>query len=251
MALDTNKNSYTIIFAIIMVIVVGTALAGLSNGLKPLVEANQSAAKQQNILYTLGFNENQGESDVKMVSTDIVEEEFKKYVTEQYYIQDGELIEDDEAYLISVPKEENKLKRDSEYKRKLPLIVAEKEGEKVYVIPVLGSGLWDAIWGFVAVDKDMVIQGVYFGHDGETPGLGGEISQRYFMDPFKGEHLLDENGRLMGVEVAKGNNDPLNKRKEDHKVDAIAGATITGDGVAVMIKKSFRMYLPYFKSLKE
>lgn len=251
MALDTNKNSYTIIFAIVMVIVVGTALAGLSNGLKPLVEANQRAEKQQNILYALGFNENVGQSDVTLVSTDIVEDEFAKYIKGQYYIQDGELIEDDEAYLISIPKEENKMKRDSEYKRRLPLIVAEKEGEDIYVIPVLGSGLWDAIWGFVAVDKDLVVQGVYFGHDGETPGLGGEISQRYFMDPFEGEHLLDENGSFKGVDVAKGNNDPLNKRKDDHKVDAIAGATITGDGVAVMIKKTLRMYLPYFKTLKQ
>src|SRR5699024_12068214 len=113
----------------------------------------------------------------------------------QYKIQEVELIEDDEAYLISLPKEENKLRRDGEYKRKLPLIVAEKEGEDVYVIPLLGSGLWDAIWGFIALDKDMVVQGVYFGHDGETPGLGGEISQRDFMHPFEGGHMLYENGR--------------------------------------------------------
>lgn len=251
MALDTSKNSYTIFFAIIMVIVVGTALAGLSNGLKPLVEANQRAEKMQNILYTLGFNENQGQSDVRKISTDVVEDEFAKYIKGQYYIQDGELIEDDESYLISLPKEENKLRRDSEYKRRLPLVVAEKDGHDVYVIPLLGSGLWDAIWGFIALDKDMVVEGVYFGHDGETPGLGGEISQRYFMDPFEGEHMLDENGRFIGVEVTKGNQDPLNKRKEDHKVDAIAGSTITGDGVSAMIKSTLRMYLPYFKSLKE
>src|SRR5690625_5492780 len=81
----------------------------------------------QNILYTLGFNENEGESDVRKISTDVVEEEFNKYIKAQYYIQDGELIEDDEAYLISLPKEENKLRRDSEYKRRLPLIVAEKD----------------------------------------------------------------------------------------------------------------------------
>lgn len=251
MALDTSKNSYTIIFAIIMVIVVGTALAGLSNGLKPLVEANQRAEKMQNILYTIGINQNEGQSDVKKVPIDIVEDEFKKYIKAQYYIQDGELIEDDEAYLISIPKEENKLRRNSEYKRRMPIIIAEKEGEEVYVIPLLGSGLWDAIWGFIALDKEMVVQGVYFGHDGETPGLGAEISQRYFMDMFEGEHMLDEEGRFMGVEVAKGNQDPLNTRKEDHKVDAIAGSTITGDGVSAMIKNTLRMYLPYFKSLKE
>ncbi len=251
MALDINKNSYTVIFAVIMVIVVGAALAGVSNGLKPLVEANQRAEKQQNILYTLGINENESKSDVRMISSDLVEDKFKEVIKGQYYIQDGELIEDDEAYLISLGQEENKTKKDKNYKRKLPLIVAERDGKDVYVIPLLGNGLWDAIWGFIAVDKDMVVQGVYFGHEGETPGLGGEINQRYFMDPFTGEHLLDDNGNFKGVDVAKGNNDPLNERKDDHKVDAIAGATITGDGVAAMIKSTLRLYMPYFKTLNK
>jgi|SRR5699024_4449372 len=250
MALDTNKNSYTVIFAIVMVIVVGAALAGVSNGLKPLVEANQRAEKQQNILYTIGVNENQGDSDVRFISPDIVEDKFKELIKAQYYLQGGELVEDNEAYLISLPQEENKAKKDKNYEPKLPLIVAEKDGEDVYIMPLLGSGLWDAIWGFIAIDKDMVIQGVYFGHEGETPGLGGEISQRYFMDPFAGEHLLDENGNFKGVEVAKGNNDPTNARKEDHKVDALAGSTITGNGVTGMIKK-LRAYVPYFKTLNE
>src|SRR5690625_7704397 len=88
----------------------------------------------QNLLYTLSYKENKYESDVRKISTYVVEEEFNKYIKAQYYIQDGELIEDDEAYLISLPKEENKLRRDSEYKRRLPLIVAEKEGEDVYEI---------------------------------------------------------------------------------------------------------------------
>src|SRR5699024_10505884 len=139
MALDINKNSYTVIFAVIMVIVVGAALAGVSNGLKPLVEANQRAEKQQNILYTLGINENESKSDVRMISSDLVEDKFKEVIKGQYYIQDGELIEDDEAYLISLGQEENKTKKDKNYKRKLPLIVAERDGKDVYVIPLLGN----------------------------------------------------------------------------------------------------------------
>ena len=249
MALDVNKNSYTIIFAIIMVIVVGAALAGVSNGLKPMIQANQRAEKQQNILYTLGINENKGESDVRMVAADNVEDTFKEMIKGQYYLQDGNLVEDDTAYLISLGQESNKVKKDASYKPKMPLIVAEQDGKDVYVIPLLGNGLWDAIWGFIALDKEMVIQGVYFGHDGETPGLGGEISQRYFMDPFTGEHLLDENGRFMGVEVYKGNLDPRNERKTDHRVDAIAGSTITCDGVTDMIRNTLRPYVSYFKSL--
>ena len=53
------------------------------------------------------------------------------------------------------------------------------------------KGLWDAIWGFIALNENMVVQGVYFDHKGETPGLGANIKQRYFMDDFAGESVLN------------------------------------------------------------
>ena len=94
----------------------------------------------------------------------------------------------------------------------------------------------------------MVIQGAYFDHQAETPGLGANIKERFFMDDFIGEHLMTD-GQFKGITVSKSNADPTNKDKSDHEVDAIAGATITGDGVAAMIKKDLALYVPYFKSL--
>jgi Na+-transporting NADH:ubiquinone oxidoreductase subunit C len=41
MAVNKDKNSYTIIFAIIMVLVVGSLLAGFASGLKPMITANE------------------------------------------------------------------------------------------------------------------------------------------------------------------------------------------------------------------
>ena len=135
--------------------------------------------------------------------------------------------------------------------RDLPLFVGEKDGQTFYIAPIRGKGLWDAIWGYIAMDKDMVIQGAYFDHQGETPGLGANIKQRYFMDDFYGEKLLTESGEFKGITVAKGNNDPKNLIKDDYEVDALAGATITGDGVSAMIKKDLALYVPYFKTLKK
>ncbi|WP_179351538.1 Na(+)-translocating NADH-quinone reductase subunit C [Winogradskyella vidalii] len=249
MAIDTDKNSYTIIFSIVMVVVVGSILAGLASGLKPLVDANKRFEKQQNILYAMGINANEGTSDVAFISTDEVEDKFKSTITKQYVIEGTEASENPEAYLIDIKKEEAKAK-DSNYERKLPLFEGEKDGEPIYVIPIRGKGLWDAIWGFVAVDKSMTVQGVFFDHAGETPGLGAEIKQRYFMDDFEGESLFGESGAFKGITVAKGNADPKNQRKTDNAVDAIAGATITGDGITAMIKKDLKMYVPYFKTLK-
>ena len=249
MAINTDKNSYTIVFAVIMVLVVGSLLAGFASGLKPLIKANEKYEKQQNILYAMNVNENEGPNDVTFIPTDRVEEEFNKYIKKQLVIQGDKITEDDQAFLIDLKKEETKAK-DKRYTRRLPLFIGEKDGKEVYVIPVRGKGLWDAIWGFVAVDKSMTVQGVYFDHKGETPGLGAEIKQRYFMDDFTGEKFLNGDA-FEGIKVAKGNNDPKNTDTSDNEVDALAGATITGDGVSAMLKKDVRMYVPYFKNLNQ
>lgn len=247
MAINTEKNSYTVIFATVMVIIVGAILAGLASGLKPMVKANERYEKQQNILYAMGINNNQGTGDVEFITTDVVETEFEKYIKKQYVIQGDQVTEDDQAFLIDIKKEQTKAK-DPNYDRRLPLFVGEKDGQEVYIVPVRGKGLWDAIWGFVAMDKGMTVQGVYFDHKGETPGLGANIKERFFMDDFEGEKILDGN-TFMGIKVAKGNNDPKNERKDDYKVDAIAGSTITGDGVTAMLKKDIQMYMSYFQTL--
>lgn len=249
MALNTEKNSYTIFFAIIMVVVVGSILAFAAQSLKERITENERFEKQQNILYAMGVNENEGEGDVVFISTDKVEDVFSSYIKKQIVIQGEKVTEDHEAYLIDLKKEAAKAKND-EYHRKLPLFIGEKDGETFYIIPMRGKGLWDAIWGFMALDNNLVVQGAFFDHKGETPGLGANIKERYFMDDFIGENMMS-NDEFKGITIAKGNNDPLNKLKDDNEVDALAGATITGDGVTEMIKKDLKMYLPYLKSLNK
>jgi len=249
MGINTDKNSYTIFFAIGMVIIVGTLLAAIDSSLKEKIKTNKILEKQQNILYAIGVDDNEG-NNVSFISTDQAPIEFDKYVVNQIYIQGGKIIEDEEAYLIEVKKEKT-LAKDPNYDRRLPLFIAEKDQKKYYVAPIRGKGLWNSIWGYIAMDENMVIQGAYFDHKAETPGLGANINQRFFMDDFIGENLLDSNGDFKGITVSKSNQDPRNEIKDDNEVDAIAGATITGDGVSAMIKGDLRLYVPYFKKLKQ
>lgn len=244
----TDKNSYTLIFAIIMVLVVGSLLAYLASALEPTITENKRLEKQQNILYAMGINNNEG-SSANFVTTKEAPELFDKYIKQQLIVNsDGSSSENNEAYLIDVKKEQAKAKTGEQ--RQLPLFVGEDEkGKKYYIAPIRGKGLWDAIWAYVAMDENMVVQGAYFDHKGETPGLGANIKQRYFMDDFIGEHLMS-NGSFKGINVAKGNADPKNEDKTDNAVDAIAGATITGDGVTAMIKSDLKLYVPYFENLK-
>lgn len=244
----TDKNLYTILFAIGMVVVVGSLLAFTAEYLKPVISKNKRLEKEQNILYAMGVNENDENSAV-FISTELVDEVFAKYITKQLVIQNGVTTEDDQAYLIDIKKEQAAGKNDPS-KRRLPLFVGEKDGKTFYIVPVLGKGLWDAVWGYVAMDENMIVQGAYFDHKAETPGLGANIKERFFMDDFIGEHLLDEAGNFKSIEISKSNADPTNIDKTDNEVDAIAGATITGNGIAAMLKSDLQLYLPYFKTLK-
>lgn len=242
----TDKNTYTLLFAVAMVVLVGALLAFTSSTLAPNIKTNKELEKQQNILYAMGVNEND-ESSAVFVSTDRVESLFMEYITKQLEVQGGAVKENDQAFLIDVKKEQANAK--SGKVRKLPVFIGEKDGKTYHIVPIRGKGLWDAIWGYVAMDDQMVIQGAIFDHKGETPGLGANIKQRFFMDDFVGEHLLDASGNFKGITVSKSNADPKNDDKTDNEVDAIAGATITGDGVSAMIKSDLKLYLPYFKSL--
>ncbi len=248
MSKRTDSNGYTMIFAVIMVLVVGSLLAFLASSLKPNIDENKRIEKQQNILYAMGVNENEGTS-ANFVSTNVAGDMFQEYIKKQIVIEGNKISESQDAYLIDVKKQQANAK-DGKV-RKLPLFVGKKDGKTFYVAPIRGKGLWDAIWGYVALDENMIVQGAYFDHKGETPGLGANIKQRYFMDDFIGEHLMSDTGVFKGITVAKGNNDPKNEDKTDYEVDAIAGATITGDGVSAMIKKDLAMYVPYFKTLKK
>ena len=246
MAINTEKNTYTLLFAIGLVVIVGTLLAAIDSSLKDKIRINKTLEKQQNILYAIGINENEGNS-VSFIAAENAKEEFNKYITKQIYIQGDNIVEDDEAYLIDV-KKQKALAKDPSHERKLPLFIAQKDGKNLFVAPIRGKGLWDAIWAYVSIDENMIIRGIYFDHKAETPGLGANIKQRFFMDDFIGESLLDNEGNFKGVTVSKTNLDPKNEDKYDHEVDAIAGSTITGDGVTAMIRSDLSLYQSYFKS---
>ena len=148
------------------------------------------------------------------------------------------------------------LKLNSEIKKpvkeqRFPLYKAVVDNISYYIIPLRGSGLWDAIWGYIALKSDInTIKGAVFDHKAETAGLGAEITQKWFMDRFKDEKVFNSSGQLVGINVSKTNNDPKNMDKNDHEVDAISGATITGDGVTDMIIERLTHYLPYFEKEK-
>ncbi len=230
--MNRDSNAYTFIFAIIMVVVVASALAFTAVSLKPMQDDNVRKEKMQNILATIGVEVERNEAEAA----------FKQYFKQENQLsltKDGDVDSKVEAFKINLTKE---IKKPVDEQR-FPLFIAEKEGSEFYVIPLRGAGLWDAIWGYIALDSDLnTIKGVVFDHKGETPGLGAEITQTYFQERFTNKKIEDANGDFVGITVLKGGS-----QGNDNAVDAISGATITSKGVEKMIQERLDHYLAYFK----
>jgi Na+-transporting NADH:ubiquinone oxidoreductase subunit C len=235
--MNRDSNSYTFGFAAAMVLVVASVLAFTASSLKDLQSENVRKEKMQNILSTIGI-----ETD-----RDGAEKLFNNYITDQLALRnDGTIDETVDAF--SDIKLAIELKKDIETQR-FPIYVASVDAATYYIVPLRGSGLWDAIWGYIALGEDRnTIKGAVFDHKGETAGLGAEITQQWFMNRFVGEKIFNSSGDLVGISVSKTNNDPNDTDKDDHEVDAISGATITGDGVSDMIIERLQHYLPYLKA---
>ena len=235
--MNTDSNKHTYLFAAIMVITVAFVLSFTSESLKELKVDNIKKEKMQNILFAAGIN----------VSRDESEELYTQYIIEELSLtNNGDIDNSVSAFNINLALE---IKKDINNQR-FPLYVANIDDNRYYIIPLRGNGLWNAIWGYMALKEDVnTIKGVSFGHQAETAGLGAEITEDWFTNSFVDEKILNDSGDFVGVYVTKTNNDPENTDKNDNEVDAISGATITGDGVADMIKERLENYLPYFNNI--
>ena len=233
MAINKNSNGYTFTFAILMVVVVGTLLAVASQGLKSRQDKNTSDKKMINIL-----------SAIKVEATRAnAQEMFDTYVVESKIISGKDLSA--AAFDVDIQKEF----RDKNLKlsdRNYPLYICEKNGSRYYVIPVVGTGLWGPIWGFVALESDdKTIYGATFDHKGETPGLGAETKQGFYSDQYAGEMVADTSGTFLPIVVVKdGSGKGMNS-----KVDGITGGTITSKGVEEMTTRTLAVYVNYFNAL--
>ena len=177
--MNRDSNLYTFLFAAIMVLVVATVLAFTSQSLKDLQKENIRKEKMQNILSTVGINVTRNES----------EELYKKYIIEELALKvDGSVNDQINPFSeIVLAKEVKKDYEDQHF----PLFIAEIDSEKYYIIELRGTGLWDAIWGYMSLKKDLkTIKGVSFDHKGETAGLGAEITKDWFKNSFVNEKYL-------------------------------------------------------------
>lgn len=234
------SNKYITIYTLVMTLIVSVVLAVILTGLKPAHDANEEVFKKRDILKAV--KDYLGTDLDKMGDKEVLEL-FEQRIEQVTLDAEGKIVEGVKAESIDMAKEEKKPAADRRY----PLFIYKGEKGTYYLTAVRGNGLWDKIWGTIAIREDFnTIAGTSFGHAAETPGLGAEITDNpSFPKAFQGKKIY-ENGKYVSVAVVKGG-----VKKPEHQIDAITGATITSNGVTAMLDKGLKVYLPYFESMKK
>ena len=230
-----QSNSYIVLYATAITVVCGGLLAFASVSLKDKQDANIAMEQKKNILSSV-ITLNEGDNITELYSSQV-----KGFVIDY----NGNVKEGMTPEQVELAKEYKKAPAD----RLLPLyeFMSHTDPTKVeyVVMPVYGYGLWNNIWGFVAVKSDFsTIQGVKFQHAGETPGLGARIESEEIQERFKGKTIFD-NGKLTSVVIQKGEGQDYSSAP--HKVDGMSGATLTGKGVNNMLKDYLACYENFLK----
>ena len=255
--MNTNSNTYTVIYSIVLVVVVAAILAFTSQALKDKQNEN---VKLETITKVISAA-TQADPDYVIAEDADILEEYQSLISDALFVDaNGEKAgqmnigkEDKKAIEVAstsdLKKQNDIIKKieagnaDAASELKLPVYVFNIKGQKVTVIPCYGAGLWGPVWGYLAFAEDgRTFDGAIFDHKSETPGLGAKIAEEPFYGQFKGRKLTDEGG----FSVVKGG-----ARGDINSVDAISGASITSQAVGTTINIWMKYYLPYLNILAE
>ena len=196
MARKKKQIVYPIIFMVIVTSLFTLVLAVINELTYDRIQEQSRIKTQSKLLYALNLDfENNADSIV---------DTYNEYITEKST--------DDYTYYL-----------------------AKENGEILgYAFEVNGKGLWGQIKSYIAFnDSFKRLKGVDFISHSETPGLGGRIDERWFVDQFKGIELNQlEDGKYL-----------IFKRSIGGNIDSISGATSTSKAVRFIFNENIREIL--------
>lgn len=236
MKINRQGIVYTVVYAVVLVLVVAAGLSLVYQMLRPEQVENMANDKRKQIL-----------ASIRVVPADNSEipQLYEKYIRESFNVNSrGEKVPGGvDAFDVNVAEQVRKSREE----RTLPVFVAQTDNGTKYILPVYGAGLWGPIWGYVSFDDNGdTIYGAYFSHQGETPGLGAEIEKPDFSDQFEGKNIFADGG-FESIQVVKRGGEPT---KGDY-VYGISGGTITSKGVQTMLSNSLDPYSSFLINLRE
>lgn len=232
---NINSNTYIIMYSTMMVVIVAFVLAFVYKQLKPMQDVNVSLDKKMQVLSALNMRDidkaDAEDTYANTIKADMI------FDAEGTVLAQGKQGGESDGFRLT----------SADYKQgRLALYVCEVQGETKYVVPVYGMGLWGPIWGYIALDADgNTIYGAYFNHESETAGLGAEIKDsKDFQNQFRGKLIANQSGEV-SIKVRKSDGKPA----DSYTCDGITGATLTSDGVSLMLHDCMSRYQKAIQSV--
>lgn len=225
----------TVGIVVAVCLVCSIVVSGAAVGLRSLQQTNAALDKKSNILNAAGLYE-------MGMSNNAIESTYSERVEQRYVnLEEGTFVEapapDYDMYKAAKQTEYSTKVTNSNvgFQRRpnvasVYLVRNEAGDVSRIILPVHGSGLWDLMYGFLAIDADgQTVRELIYYQQKETPGLGGEVQNPAWQDKWDGKELY-ENGEV-AIRVVKNAN-PSNP----HTIDALSGATLTSNGVENTIR---------------
>jgi Na+-transporting NADH:ubiquinone oxidoreductase subunit C len=251
LSLSNDSLEKTIAVALSLSFVCAILVSFSAVALKPLQIENKAMDMKRNILDVAGLLTE--DTDIHQAFAQLVEEKLVDLETGEYVedmdpaAYDQRKAAKDPELSVAIPPEKDiaHIRR----KAKIAKVYLVKKGDKIdsIILPVHGYGLWSTMYGFLALEADgQTVKSINFYDQAETPGLGGEVVNPNWRALWKGKKVYDENGNV-ALTLVKGSVDS-SRPDADYKVDGLAGATLTSNGVSNLIKfwlgeEGFKRYL--------
>jgi Na+-transporting NADH:ubiquinone oxidoreductase subunit C len=220
----------SIVFALILCLVCSTLLTAASTWLQPLQTQNIQTDRKKNILMAIGLFDTS-----QVYPADEIDRIYQKNIFKYIVDKDGTIIDQPDV-------------SSEEQDGLMPIYLAMNDNKKIrsYIIPIETRGLWGKIYGYLALENDgSTIVGFSVYKHSETPGLGGEIENRWFQKNFIGKKIVDQNNNFVSVSIAKGRAaDQVSGDKLVNFVDGISGATLTGQFLTKGLQEILSEYEP-------
>ena len=254
MAGKNESVGKTLLVAFLVCVVCGVVVATAAVSLRPVQNENKLIDKRMNILLAAGMYD----------ASQDVNEQFKSIERKFVDIDSGDYVEMPESYdqrtAAKDPAQSERLSGDVD----IAGIKNQADVAEVYlargdngelsriILPVHGYGLWSTLYGFLALEPDAnTVAGLGFYEHGETPGLGGEVDNPKWKALWHGKKLYGDQGEVE-IQVIKGTVES-NTPNAEHKVDGLAGATLTSKGVSNLLRfwVGENGFGPYLKRMRQ
>jgi Na+-transporting NADH:ubiquinone oxidoreductase subunit C len=225
---DSDKNSKlnVALFALMTSLVCSLLITAAASGLKGFQQENIALDKKVNLLRAANL-------------VPAGEKPPKEEINDLYTTRLREVIVDSQGKII---------KTDAPDSMHLYFVrngtdLEDPTGITGYILPINTRGLWGKIQGYLAFENDgQTVSGFSVFSHSETPGLGGEIESAWFQKNFKGKKILNSQDQFVSVGIAKGQTENLPQEDQEHYVDGISGATLTGKYLSEGIEATLVKY---------